>query len=398
MRAGNNSAEPAERDRTLGYWRPPRRTSTKGAARMATCTRAASRERRQLQPIGQATRRYSPGIWVTLQSGNVGRAIAPTTTVRKWRPARASSTATPAWRRSTADADDRGGAGAPDRRGAGGAAAGGRCAAVRDGAHVIPHCRGGPAQRGESAGARGSIDRRVDCRHRDAVTRRTRCDAGATSAGAGSVAGQIARGARDGDVCAARFCVRSGGEDLRVSGREVPLSQRPVADRQRLRLRAISRDGAGLRRASTSPSVFAHARHDARAQHRLHSRTRRATSATALTRLRARIDTPDGRARYARRVATVELVFANLRLPHPFGDVAARVAACRPGFVRLRAQLDQQLAWPTSRCHECLAMSLASKFIPGRLLPQEKGAPPDAPDKSRILFQPSARRLRRALR
>ena len=89
---------------------------------------------------------------------------------------------------------------------------------------------------------------------------------------------------------------------------------------------------------------------------------------------------------------------ANLRLPRPFADVAARVAACRPGFVRLHAQLDQQLAWPTSRCHECLAMSLASKFIPGRLLPQEKGAPPDAPDKSRILFQPSARRLRRALR
>ena len=34
---------------------------------------------------------------------------------------------------------------------------------------------------------------------------------------------------------------------------------------------------------------------------------------TATTRMRARIDTPDGRARYARRFATVEPVFANLR-------------------------------------------------------------------------------------
>ena len=39
----------------------------------------------------------------------------------------------------------------------------------------------------------------------------------------------------------------------------------------------------------------------------------RAKPETAATRMRARIDTPEGRARYGRRFATVEPVFANLR-------------------------------------------------------------------------------------
>ena len=46
----------------------------------------ASGERRQLQPSGQATRRYSPGTLVTLQSGNIGK--TPSTLHGDFRDAR----------------------------------------------------------------------------------------------------------------------------------------------------------------------------------------------------------------------------------------------------------------------------------------------------------------------